>query len=300
MIQGGDFTAGNGTGGESIYGEKFADENFQLKHDKPFLLSMANAGPGTNGSQFFITTVPTSHLDGKHVVFGEVLSGKTIVRKIENYRTQSDKPIHPITIADCGQLTGDDDTVTFTKTVDSTGDTYEDFPEDQDKINDWKGADYVRVATELKDYGNKAFKGGDLNLGLEKYQKGIRYLNHYPVAEDHDSKETAEQLKHIRFTLHSNSALLQNKLKAYDDAKSSASKALNISDMPPADKAKAYYRRALANVGLKDEDDAQKDLQEALKLAPGDPAITKELAAVKTRAAEQAKKEKAAFKKFFQ
>ena len=93
MIQGGDFTAGNGTGGESIYGEKFEDENFDLKHDKPFLLSMANAGPATNGSQFFVTTVPTPHLDGKHVVFGEVIAGKSVVRQVENTPTgANDKP----------------------------------------------------------------------------------------------------------------------------------------------------------------------------------------------------------------
>jgi len=107
MIQGGDFLNGDGTGSTSIYGTKsFADENFQLKHDQPGLLSMANSGPNTNGCQFFVTTVPTPFLNNKHVVFGKVIDGLDVVQKVENTRTTKpgDKPVQDVVIAQCGEM----------------------------------------------------------------------------------------------------------------------------------------------------------------------------------------------------
>ncbi|KAB8071660.1 cyclophilin-like domain-containing protein [Aspergillus leporis] len=301
MIQGGDFTAFNGTGGESIYGEKFPDENFDVKHDRPFLLSMANSGPGTNGSQFFITTVPTPHLDDKHVVFGEVINGKSVVRKIENLNTQADKPVHDVTIVECGELTGQAYDDADKQIPDATGDPYEDFPDDH-QGEELSAPVCYKIASELKNYGNTAFKSGNLALGLEKYQKGLRYLHEFPEPDDNDPKELDGQIKAIRFTLHSNSSLLANKLAQYKNSQTWATYALETAQAASAkdaDKAKVYYRRAVAHSGLKEEDQALKDLQEAEKLAPGDAGITNEIAKVKKSIKDRQAKERATAQKFF-
>ena len=253
---------------------------------------------GTNGSQFFITVAETPHLDGKHVVFGEVLNGKSLIRKIENTPTDSgDKPHKDITITNCGQLTGDEAETASQKTPDSTGDPYEDFPED---LNEKPSAsETVKIVTELKGFGNTAFKAGDLSLGIDKYQKGLRYLDAKPAPGEKDPEDTKKQLESLRFTLNSNSALLSNKLKDFVEGERSASAALAVGGTTDAEKAKALYRRAIAQIGLKDDDKGFADLEEANRLVPNDGAVVKELAEVKKRATERAKKEKAAYSKFF-
>ncbi|KAK0614975.1 40 kDa peptidyl-prolyl cis-trans isomerase [Bombardia bombarda] len=299
MVQGGDFTAGDGTGGESIYGEKFEDENLGLKHDRPFLLSMANAGPGTNGSQFFITTVPTPHLDGKHVVFGEVLSGKSVVRQLEALPTQSDKPIRDAVIADCGELSGAEAAQAETKAPDALGDEYEDFPEDEQTDGQpIPAAKILKIASDCKDFGNKAFKAGDLSVALDKYQKGLRYLSEGPELEG-EPADTKTKLDALRVSLNSNAALMNMKLGAWNECVLSADSAIAVAGISDKDKAKALYRRGYAQVRMKDEDAALKSLEAAKKLAPEDAAVLNELAAVKKVAAARIAKEKAAYKKFF-
>ncbi|KAK9476597.1 cyclophilin-like domain-containing protein [Lipomyces japonicus] len=300
MIQGGDFTAGNGTGGESIYGEKFEDENFEIKHGKPFLLSMANAGPGTNGSQFFITTVPTAHLDGKHVVFGEVVTGKSIVRAIENSQTGSDdKPVLPVTITDSGELTQEQASQVGSNADDGTGDVLEDFPEDEAKLqgdDNRSDENLLQLSQAVKDIGTKLFKDGKFELALAKHEKALRYLNYF---SPDPKQEIAAKFDQLKITLLLNQALIQLRLDQPIAASESADNALVVDGIKDADKAKAYYRRGVGLLRSKNEAAAVDSLEAALKIVPNDRAIVQELASAKSKIADRKQRERAAYAGFF-
>jgi peptidyl-prolyl isomerase D len=298
MIQGGDFTNGNGTGGKSIYGEKFEDENFEHKHDKPFLLSMANSGPNTNGSQFFVTTVPTPHLDGKHVVFGRLLSGKSVIRAIERSEKNSqDKPLKDCIIVDCGELPANYIPEPVVAVDDGTGDIYEEVLADNDSINLENPASVFKVVNDLKDIGTKLFKAGDLERSLTKYQKTANYLRDY-FPEDLP-EEQINELNKLKVSVFLNIALVSLKLNKNSEVLKASTEALDVENVDDKSKAKALYRRGSAYLKLKNEEVALKDFAEALKLSPGDGAILKGIDDVKKSELARKQKEKKAFSKMF-
>uniref|UniRef100_A0A0E0L9C1 peptidylprolyl isomerase n=1 Tax=Oryza punctata TaxID=4537 RepID=A0A0E0L9C1_ORYPU len=265
MVQGGDITAGDGTGGESIYGLKFEDENFVLKHERKGMLSMANSGPNTNGSQFFITTTRTPHLDGKHVVFGRVIKGMGVVRSVEHAPVgEADRPTSDVEIVDCGELPegADDGVVNFF----DDGDTYPDWPNDLDEkpmeVSWWMDA-----VESAKAFGNNNFKKQDYKAALRKYRKALRYLDACKL-----------------------------KLGDLKGALLDADFALRESE----GNAKAFFRQGQAHIALNDIDAAVESFKHALELEPSDGGIKRELAAAKKKIADRRNQERKAFARMFQ
>jgi len=318
MIQGGDFTNFNGTGGESIYGQKFDDENFDLKHDKPYLLSMANSGPGTNGSQFFITTVPTPHLDGKHVVFGKVLKGSDVVRELENIKKDGEKPSLECKIENCGELQpGEDDGVVID---DGTGDKVPDAPSESDFSLE-KFDELISAIESIKSIGNEQFKLGNHKLALKKYRKSVKYINHFMKKEemdfggssDSDEEEEDEnkavkesqisdadlekncKLEKIKIPCLLNSAACKLKTNESQGAHDDLTEVLSLDE----NNTKAYYRRAQAHVAMKDYEEATSDLNIALKISPEDKAVKGEIARVKKLVAEKKQRDQKMYSKLF-
>lgn len=295
MVQGGDFTNADGTGGESIYGEKFEDENLELKHDVPGLLSMANAGPNTNGSQFFITTVPTAHLDGKHVVFGKVIKGMNVVRALENVEKNGEKPVKECRISDCGELQpGEEDGCI---TDDGTGDKHADYPVDAgiDFSSKESVETVLSICKEVREIGNKLYKEKDFQRALDKYSKALRYLT--SLKEDGDLEE--DQEKEVdngqALSIYLNLAACKLQLQEYEDVIKDCDEALAISE----NNVKALFRKGQALVHTKDWENAEICLQKAATLEPNDKGIKKELEKAKNGRKADAMKEKQMYARMF-
>ena len=294
MIQGGDYENFNGTGGSSIYGEKFDDENFQLKHDEPFLLSMANAGPNTNGSQFFVTTVKTPHLDGKHVVFGKVISGKSVIRKVERTETgESDRPLKECKVINCGILNEGDPLVID----DGTGDKYEDIISDEPSVDINKPETVFEAVNNIKNIGTECFKQGKLELALDKYIKAQSYMADYNPYDLTD-EDVATYWK-LQISCYLNMSLMSLKLKNAQDTIKYSTEVLECEQLDDKSKAKAYFRRGSGHLIGHNEEDAIADFEEAHNLQPTDAGISKALNDAKVSLKNRKAKEKAAFSKFF-
>lgn len=286
MLQGGDYTNHNGTGGHSIYGEKFEDENFDVPCDRPGLLAMANAGPNTNGSQFFLTTVPCAHLTGKHVVFGQVIRGMAVVRQLEHTPTGAqDKPVAECTIAEVGCIEEGDLPVVIAP-VD--GDAYQDYAEDNEKpLGD---AEMLEAGEAIRTIGNNYFKSGEFLKATEKYQKALRYLN-----EVTDTTTVHQELVDKKVACNNNSAMCFIRLEKWSDCKKMATAA--IAEDP--NNAKAFYRRGLAYLETKDFEEATSDFKRVLELDANNADAAAKINECK--AAEKAHQQRmaAGFKKMF-
>lgn len=264
MCQGGDTTAGNGTGGESIYGNKFADENFTVKHTEPFMLSMANAGKDTNSSQFFITTTATPHLDNKHVVFGKVLKGQSLVREIENLQTDAkDAPQMEVKITDCGQIMeGQDDQ--FEKSY--HGDTWPSWPEDC--LSELTAKECLDAVTLSKQLATEALtQRRHYRTAILKYEKAVRYAQTGQKLCGTD-EGMRNELHSLMISCMSNVALCHVKANRPHQVITQCDRILEF-DIEDKHKVKALFRRAQAYLSDKNLKKAKTDLEQACAIDNG-------------------------------
>jgi len=304
MLQGGDFTAGDGSGGWAAAPDSrngnFADENFLLRHERAGLLSMANAGPDTNGSQFFVTTVNCPHLDGKHVVFGEVVRGMGIVREIEVMPTgEADRPLKEVKVEACGELPH---TASFQEETgicesDGTQDVYPFHPEDLDL--DWylvaNFNPILSIVKDIKASGNHFFLRNEWPTASRKYAKALKYISLLRESMGSTDEEQEKAIRALEIPCCLNVAAVALKRGQHELAIKECDKVLEVD----AKNAKALFRRGQARRSLKDHELALKDLISASSLSMGDRAVLAELNALRGDIKAYRVQEKSIYSKMF-
>lgn len=312
MIQGGDTTYGQaagsypnpdiGKGGYCVFGAPFEDENL-ADIDKPFLLCMANSGPNTNKSQFFISTYTLSHLNGKHTVFGKVVHGKSIIREVEAVNTDSNNvPVkeEKVVIHGCGEWSEGDEVPIYNASYDQIGgDIYEEYPDDDEHINKESSESVFEAASKIKDSGGLLFKKGEKQQAFLKYKKCLRYVMEYFPDPD-DEPQWFAKYQDLKKKLYLNLSLVCLQLKNYKKCIDYSEYLIDMKSLlNKQELAKANFRKGSGLVQMKRYKEALGHLVEAQGLIPEDKVIAKEVENCQRLIDQQKKNEKAKYAKFF-
>ncbi|XP_011629445.2 LOW QUALITY PROTEIN: peptidyl-prolyl cis-trans isomerase D, partial [Pogonomyrmex barbatus] len=294
MIQGGDIVNFDGTGGESIYGPYFDDENFTLKHNCPGLLSMVNEGKSnTNSSQFIITVQPSIHLDNTNVVFGKVIKGMGAVLEINQVQTEKDIPSEKISIVDCGELKRNGSW--GLEENDGSEDIYTPWPEDwnyTNQVNKLSHKFMEEVIRKIKDSGNEYFAKQNFVDAGRKYKKALRYYSWMNQQENMPDTFYASLID-LKLVLLLNLAAVHIKQKKYRQAIDLCDEVLQMDNT----NGKAFFRRAQAYIHLNEYKLGLKDLLQAFDLCPDNKAILQEIKKVKQMENSYLKFEKITYRK---
>nr|XP_022913383.1 peptidyl-prolyl cis-trans isomerase D-like isoform X1 [Onthophagus taurus] len=290
MVQGGDIINCDGTGGESIYGPSFEDENFTIMHDNKGTVGMANQGPNTNGSQFYITTVPCHHLDGLNVAIGRVKKGLGIVEEMQQLPRENEVPLKKCMIVDCGVIKNGEPL--NIEENDGTEDVYPPYPEDWDVESKDVDKEYKNAVNHIKNSGNAYYYKCDYVHSERKYKKSLRYLEAWLKRHKKQNHPKVTELKSILLI---NIAAVLLKKKEYRETIKICTQVLSIDPK----NVKALMRRGCAKLGIKDYNDAIRDFRHILALDPKNKTALVNFQVAKQCMLDYTKREQELFSKMF-